>query len=173
MKNKTLFIVLIILIVILIGWTFIFKKPQVQAPENPVTTPTTTTSSSKSSPASTQSIHGIAPKPDLSTVYLNGGQHPATTVLSVGQKLIVSLQASSDGGYQLDPVQYNSAIINLAKHTFTPPADAAKGVSGSSGTDTFEFVAIKSGTTGITITQSRPFQQGSTLPLFSNVVSVK
>ena len=85
--------------------------------------------------------------------------------------MIVSLQNPSDGGYQLDPLQYNKTILALSSHTFTPPAN--KQALGASGTDTWEFVAAKTGTTGLTITTSRGAQASTAITLFSGAISVK
>jgi hypothetical protein len=164
MKNKTLLIILIVLIIILIGWTFIFKKPQVQAPESPSPSPVVTTPSS-STPAPKESIHGIPPKIDLNTVYLNGGQHATTTILNIGEKVIVTASDPIDAGYVIDPIQYNAAIIGLISHTHSG--------AGTNGSETWIFQAVKTGTTGVTITASQPTAKNSTVYLFTNVMSVK
>jgi hypothetical protein len=165
MKNKTLLIVLIVLVVILIGWSVLFKRSEVQAPESASVNPAVTSPASTSPSASKESIHGIAPKTDLSTIYLNGGQHATTTILNVGQKVVVTAADPTDAGYVINPIQYNAAFIGLVSHTHSN--------TGVNGSDTWTFEALKTGTTGVTITASQPTAQNSTVYLFTNVMSVK
>lgn len=172
MKTRTILFIAVLALLIGIGIGYVSFRKKAQYPVINVQQDSATTSSlSPTSSGSTAKRTATAPTTPP-VVYLNGGQHVTTTNLVIGQKLIVSLQPSTDGGYTIDPVQYNAAVLTLAKHT-TTPANVPKGVVGASPTDTFEFIAIKSGATGITITQSRGGNPTTTLPLFSNAVSVK
>ncbi|HTH92946.1 MAG TPA: hypothetical protein VL576_00495 [Candidatus Paceibacterota bacterium] len=166
MKIRTWFIILIVLIVILIGWSLLFKKTEAPAvpPASSTTTTTTTTSSAKGS--TTPSRLPGSPAVIPNTIRLGGGQHVSTTKMVVGQHVIVTVTDPIDAGYVIDAPQYDSAIIGLANHTHTPGAN-------TNGTDTYEFVALKTGTTGITITATQSTNKNSAVILFSNAVSVK
>jgi hypothetical protein len=160
MKTKTvLFIVLGIVVLLAIGLLVFHKN------DAPAFQPGTSSSVTPVSGSTTSSAMGTSTAAMPAIIHLTGGSHGATTELVVGQKLMVSATLPIAAGYMIDPLQYNAAnlaIIEPPQGTVTPGE-----------TVTWEFVALKSGTTGITITATQGANKSSTVTLFTNAVSVK
>ena len=161
--KKYLYPVLAIIVIVLVIALLAYKKKE--AAVAPVITPATDTSDTSTTTGSkTSSTSSPAP------LRLEPGRKASTTMLAVGQKIVVTVINPTDAGYTLDPVAYQTSILALSSFTKAPaPKNAA--TSGAQGTATYEFTAIKPGTTSIAITASRTgYPQMS---LFTNVVSVK
>jgi hypothetical protein len=164
MKTKQLLIALGILIVVVIAW-LILKTKNVVAPAPAVTQttiPAAGTTAATSTPKRTPVVSASLP-----IIKLLGGQNGKTTMLVIGQKMTVTVSDPA-AGYTIDPLQYDSAVLVLNAHTHAGPAN-----SYVTGTDTWEFTAIKTGTTGLSITATPGANKNSTIILFTNAVSVK
>lgn len=109
-------------------------------------------------------------KTGLPSIQINAQENGKTVALAQGQSLKLTLENPADGGYAFDTPQYDSSVMSLNGHTHTPSTTNA---IGDGGTDTWEFIALKSGTTALTITASRSFEPNNLVTMFTGAVSVK
>jgi predicted secreted protein len=107
---------------------------------------------------------------NLPYVQVNGADNGKTISLAQAQTLKVNLVNPGDGGYTFDTPQYDASILSLKSHTQTPPANT--NVVGDFGTDTWEFIALKSGSTSLTVTASRSFEANSTVVIYTGKIAV-
>jgi predicted secreted protein len=105
-----------------------------------------------------------------STVKITSADNGKTIALSSGGSLALTLGNPGDGGYSLDTPQYDKSVLSLKSHTHQAPKSSA--VAGDFGTDLWQFKALKSGTTKLTVTATRPFDQKSTVAIFTGTISV-
>ena len=89
-----------------------------------------------------------------------------------GQVFTLTLPDHVDGGYRFDTIRmHNHArLITLQKHSGSTPLPNS--APGHPGTGTWKFMAIKKGTTNITVTATRPWKGGGTVKVFENKVMV-
>src|SRR4051812_36304177 len=85
-------------------------------------------------------------KTGLPLIQINAQESGKTVTLVQGQSLKLTLGNPADGGYAFDAPQYDALVMNLKAHTHTPSTTNA---IGDGGTDTWEFIALKSGTTDL------------------------
>lgn len=107
---------------------------------------------------------------NLPSVQVNGADNGKTISLAHGQTLKVDLGNPGDGGYTFDTPQYDASVLSLKGHTHTPPVNT--NLIGDFGTDTWEFIALKSGSTSLTVTASRSFEANSTVVMYTGKISV-
>lgn len=107
---------------------------------------------------------------NLPYVQVNGADNGKTISLAQGQPLKVVLGNPGDGGYTFDTPQYDPSILSLKGHTQTPPANT--NLIGDFGTDTWEFSALKSGNTSLTVTATRSFEANSTVVIYTGKIAV-
>jgi len=107
---------------------------------------------------------------NLPYVQVNGADNGKTVSLAQGQTLKVDLGNPGDGGYTFDTPQYDASVLSLKGHTHTPPPNT--NVTGDFGTDTWEFIALKSGSTSLTVTASRSFQANSAVVIYTGNIAV-
>lgn len=88
-----------------------------------------------------------------------------------GQKFTLTLPDHVDGGYRFNKPQYNKAVLLLIKHDEVSPGNDNR--PGESGHDTWEFIAIKKGTSILKITASRPWVKNNIIIIYSGMVWVK
>ena len=146
--KKYMYIALGIVIVAALAWILFIKKNNTSTP---VSTSTSTSTETSNNNAKTNTANS------LPIIHLTQGQKATTTSLVVGQKFTVTATIPTTGGYQLNPLQYDATILALTSYT----------------QNTWEFTAIKSGTTGLSITASQGTQKATTDILFSSAISVK
>jgi predicted secreted protein len=86
-----------------------------------------------------------------------------------GEKILVTLGNPGDGGFTFNAWQYNSAILALDSHTRNyPPANSPVGDFGS---DTWQFTAIKNGTSTLKITATQ--SPVETVTMFNGSIKVQ
>jgi len=107
---------------------------------------------------------------NLPYVQVNGADNGKSISLAQGQTLKVDLGNPGDGGYTFDTPQYDPAVLSLKRHTHTPPANT--NLTGDFGTDTWEFSALQSGNTSLTITATRSFKANSTVVIYTGKIAV-
>jgi predicted secreted protein len=107
---------------------------------------------------------------NLPYVQVNGADNGKTISLAQTQTLKVNLVNPGDGGYTFDTPQYDASILSLKSHTQAPPANT--NLIGDFGTDTWEFIALKSGSTSLTVTASRSFEANSTVVIYTGKIAV-
>ncbi len=114
----------------------------------------------------------VAPIPavTLSEVQVTHQNSGTTISLSSGQILKIDLTNPGNGGYLFDDPVYDSSSLTLKGHTHTPSANP---VPGSSGSDMWEFKALKPSTSTITITATRPFDKNNPITEFAAPVIIK
>jgi predicted secreted protein len=94
-----------------------------------------------------------------------------TQVMPKGQRFILTLPDHVDGGYRFNKPQYNKAFLLLIKHDEVSPGTNSR--PGEPGHDTWEFIAIKKGTSILKITASRPWAKNNIIIIYSGMVLVK
>jgi len=97
-------------------------------------------------------------------------QNGQPVALAKGQTLDITLQNPGDGLYTFDTPQYDATVLRFVDHLHQSPGNNNVG---NFGTDSWDFVAIKSGSTTLTITATRNTESGSMVTMLSNPVSVK
>ena len=93
-----------------------------------------------------------------------------TFTLSKGQSLKISLANPGDGGYNLDAPQYSPSVLKLNDHILIAPTRTD--VIGDFGTDTWEFSALATGSSALTITATRPFDKNNPVVMFTGTIVV-
>ena len=97
-------------------------------------------------------------------------QNGQAVTLVQGQTLEVTLQNPGDGLYSFDQPKYDVTVLRFVDHLHQAPVNNN---IGNSGTDSWGFVAIKAGSTTLTITATRGSDSSTTATMMSNSVSVK
>ena len=97
-------------------------------------------------------------------------QNGQPVTLAKGQTLDITLQNPGDGLYSFDMPQYDATILRFVDHLHQGPTNNNVG---NFGTDSWDFVAIKAGSTTLTITATRGTEAGTTVTVLSNQVSIK
>lgn len=92
-------------------------------------------------------------------------------MVSKGRPITLTLSDKVDGGYRFDTAKYDTTVLRLEKHTQMSPDDKSR--MGNPGHDVWQFTAIKKGKTILKITASRPWKDGGTITIFSNIILVK
>ena len=99
----------------------------------------------------------------------NAQQNGQPVLLAQGQTLEVTLQNPGDGLYSFDQPKYDAVVLRFVDHLHQAPINNN---IGNDGTDSWDFTAIKAGSTTLTITATRG-SDASTATVLSNSVSVK
>jgi predicted secreted protein len=97
-------------------------------------------------------------------------QNGQAITLVQGQTLDVTLQNPGDGLYSFDTPKYDPAVLRFVDHLHQGPTNNNVG---NYGTDSWDFIAIKAGSTSLTITATRGSDTSTTATMLSNSVSVK
>ena len=92
-------------------------------------------------------------------------------VMPKGQRFTLTLPDHVDGGYRFNKPRYNKAVLLLVKHTVVGPVNNNR--PGEPGHDTWEFITIKTGTSSLTVTASRPWAKNNIIIIYSGIVLVK
>ncbi|HZY39232.1 MAG TPA: protease inhibitor I42 family protein [Mucilaginibacter sp.] len=109
-----------------------------------------------------------APAPvEIKITALQNGK-PVT--LTQGQTLDVTLQNPGDGLYSFDQPKYDVTVLRFVDHLHQGPTNNNVG---NYGMDSWDFVAIKPGSTTFTITATRGADKSTTVTMLSSNVSVK
>jgi predicted secreted protein len=98
----------------------------------------------------------------------NGG----TVTLARGQNLQVTLCNPGDSGYQFNTPTYNASFLQLNSHNNIPSNNVAGSAGGCYGNDVWQFSALQSGTTNLTITATRPWTGGGTVTSFTTSIVI-
>ena len=110
-------------------------------------------------------------EPGAQPVSLNESNSGKTVVIQKQQILTLTLFDKVDGGYRFDRPQYDSTVLQLVKLIENPPA--ANSAPGQPGQATWQFTTLKTGKTALTVTATRPWANGGSITVFSNIVIVK
>lgn len=110
---------------------------------------------------------GTNPNAPIQITALDTGK---TIQVTKGQTLDLTLGNPGDGGYAFDTPIYDSSLLTLVKHIRTPPPNSDR--VGDFGTDTWEFSAINTGSTGLKITATRGSLASSTIIIFNGSVAI-
>ncbi len=102
-------------------------------------------------------------------VQLTAQNNGKTETLAKGQVFTVNLGNPGDGGYAFDAPVFDTNVLSISNHVHTPSTTNA---IGDFGTDTWTFAAIKTGTTTLTVTATRPFDKTSTVKIFNGTFTV-
>jgi len=97
-------------------------------------------------------------------------QNGQAVALVQGQTLDITLQNPGDGLYSFDAPKYDATVLRFVDHLHQGPTNNNVG---NYGTDSWDFVAIKSGSTTLTINATRGSDTSSSVTMLSNPVSVK
>jgi predicted secreted protein len=103
-------------------------------------------------------------------IKITAQQNGQPVPLAKGQTLDITLQNPGDGLYSFDTPQYDGAVLRFVDHLHQGPSNNN---AGNFGTDSWDFVALKSGTTTLNITATRGADKTTTVTMQSNSVSVK
>ncbi|ASU36493.1 protease inhibitor I42 family protein [Mucilaginibacter xinganensis] len=98
--------------------------------------------------------------------YSNSGK---TIKVSRGQIINLTLGNPGDGGYVFDAPEYNSKVLSLIANTHQPPISNA---IGDFGKDIWQFKALASGSSNLTITATRSFDKNNPVVMFSGTIAV-
>jgi predicted secreted protein len=109
--------------------------------------------------------------PNVPSLQLTEQDSGKTITVSPGEILQLTLGDPGDGGYTFDPLQYDSSVLSLKDHTLSLPKNT--NIIGDFGSDTWEFSALRTGTTALTITATRGSDKTSTLVIFTGTIAVK
>jgi len=77
--------------------------------------------------------------------------------IGVGKQFIIVLEANPTTGYGWE-TDFDSSFLKLVQSEFKP-AKAEPGMAGVGGEQRFAFEGVKEGTTGVTLTYKRPWEQ--------------
>lgn len=102
-------------------------------------------------------------------VQVDYNENGKTIAAAQGQTLTLTLGNPGDGGYAFDAPQYNTMVLSLINHTHIAPASNA---IGDFGKDTWEFKALKTGTSALNITATRSFDKNNPVVMFSGTITV-
>ncbi len=108
--------------------------------------------------------------PVPSEIKITAQQNGQPVALAKGQTLDISLQNPGDGLYSFDTPQYDGTVLRFVDHLHHGPSNNN---AGNYGTDSWDFIAIKTGNTSLAITATQDAGKGATVTMFSNNVSVK
>ena len=92
--------------------------------------------------------------------------------LAKSQHVEIVLGNPGDGGYQFDAPEYDTSLLHLNTHSHIAPT-SKNALPGNFGTDVWEFTAIKSGSTDVSITATRPWKGGDTVSVFKSSFLIK
>ena len=115
--------------------------------------------------------HKIAHRQNSGTLKLTEEYSGKTVTLSKNQQFTLNLNNKVDGGYRFDKERYDTSVLELNKHIANAPA--ANATLGHPGQDMWQFTALKKGTTNLTITASRPWNQNDSVAVFSIKLLIK
>jgi len=108
--------------------------------------------------------------PAPAQVQITAQQNGQPVALVKGQTLEVTLQNPGDGLYSFDQPIYGSAVLRFVEHLHQGPTNNN---IGNFGTDTWDFTAVKAGTTTLTITATRENDKSTTVAMLTNNIAVK
>jgi len=97
-------------------------------------------------------------------------QNGQAVTLVQGQTLDLTLQNPGDGLYTFDQPQYDATVLRFVDHLHQGPTNTNVG---NFGIDSWDFVAIKAGSTTLNITATRGTDNNTAVTMQSNGVSVK
>jgi len=100
------------------------------------------------------------------TVQQNG--QPVSLVK--GQTLDIALQNPGDGLYSFDQPKFDATVLRFVDHLHQGPSNNNVG---NYGTDSWDFVAVKAGSTTLTITATRGSDSSTTVTMIVNNIAVK
>ena len=84
---------------------------------------------------------------------------PAQTInAGVNQEFMIALDSNPTTGYNWEE-KHDAAMLNLVESIYEPDTPAA-GLVGAGGTQYFQFKALKTGSTEITLTYKRSWESG-------------
>jgi inhibitor of cysteine peptidase len=88
---------------------------------------------------------------------INTYTDPAQTInAGVNQEFVIALDSNPTTGYNWEE-KHDAAMLNLVENKYEPDKKAA-GLVGAGGTQYFQFKALKTGSTEITLTYKRPWE---------------
>jgi predicted secreted protein len=111
--------------------------------------------------------------PDANIIKLSLTDTGRVVVLQKGQVFSVTLFNPADGGYNFTNWAYDTTVLHLDTHLHTPPAQHS--APGDSGTDTWRFTTLKSGTTNLQMSIARGLlgAPNDVIDLFKTTIKVQ
>jgi len=103
-------------------------------------------------------------------ITLTGLDTGKAVILVQGQIVKITLGNFDESGYTFNTWQYDAGILHLDSHSSIPPANT--GTVGNSGSDVWQFSALKSGTSTLKISATQGLA-GETINMFSDTVKVR
>jgi predicted secreted protein len=105
----------------------------------------------------------------MAMVQLTEQDNGKSIIISKEQTIKITLRNPGDGGYAFNEPEYNSSIVSFNNHAHTLPKTYAVG---GFGTDTWEFRALKTGATKVTITAFRSFEKNNPMVMFTATIVI-
>lgn len=102
--------------------------------------------------------------------YLTDKENKTKNTILKGNTVFITLGNPGDGGYQFENPIYDKTLFVLKNHTHKNPAPS--GVVGDFGTDTWEFLSVKKGTSNIVIDISRPWDKSNKINDFTSSIII-
>jgi inhibitor of cysteine peptidase len=103
-------------------------------------------------------------------VYSDSSQ---TISVKVGQEFIIALNENPTTGYSWQK-EFDASFLELVGDKYEPSAEAKKpGIVGAGGTRNFQFKALKTGETKVTLVYKRPWEGGDVGETKVFTVSIK
>ena len=115
-------------------------------------------------------IHAVVPV--LADIKVTSNDNGKVVTLAKSQHVEIVLGNPGDGGYQFDAPEYDTSLLHLNTHSHIAPT-SKNALPGNFGTDVWEFTAIKSGSTDVSITATRPWKGGDTVSIFKSSFLIK
>jgi len=78
--------------------------------------------------------------------------------VGVGKQFVIALEANPTTGYGWEP-EFDSGVLRLVESKYLP-AEAKPGMVGTGGEQAFTFEGLKQGTTEVTLTYKRSWEEG-------------
>jgi predicted secreted protein len=103
-------------------------------------------------------------------VKITAQQNGQPVTLAKGQTLDVTLQNPGDGNYSFDQPKYDATVLRFVDHLHQAPTNNK---AGNAGIDSWDFVAIKTGSTTLSITATRGSDKNTTVTMLTNNIAVR
>ena len=104
-------------------------------------------------------------------IFLTDATLGKTITVHIGTTVILKLANQPDGGYIPDSIKYNEVILRLVKHVQMSPA--ANSRLGQPGKALWEFTALRTGSSLIKVTASRPWNKIDFITIYSSILKIK
>lgn len=79
--------------------------------------------------------------------------------ICVGERFVITVDANPSTGYRWE-TDFDSKFVKLVESEFAPGVAAQPGTVGAGGKQSFTFQGLRKGTTELTLTYKRPWEEG-------------